>query len=201
MKSQNWNNEGCLQAFINMNKMAQVLNDVKDKYDYFIRIRTDIDILFPFPDKSLFNTVPKGIYNFDANYCRYWGGYAVGVFIHKDFIIDQLTCPFKILSNPLQCDKIKNLYTYNAEKFVKKCMEIMNLQFSYINCINILFVTDKIDSYTTWAKPQTYPGYDGFIKYPDQVKEALNNLNLWNQGQRWVFQNKRITLKKQEELT
>ena len=60
-----WDSEPCLQIYINLREMGKVIEEYKDKYDYFISLRTDIEILFPLPDPNLFEIAPKGIYSFD----------------------------------------------------------------------------------------------------------------------------------------
>jgi len=95
----NWNYNSCLQIYINYHKMASVLKEHVNNYDYFITMRTDIDILFPFPDKKLFETVDKGLYTFDANYAKDWGGLGTSIFTHKDYILPYLNCYYDEIIN------------------------------------------------------------------------------------------------------
>ena len=69
-----WNTPGNIQICINLNEMAKVLKDYINDYDYYIGVRSDIEILFPFPDKELFNDIPNDIYGFYPNYCSSCGG-------------------------------------------------------------------------------------------------------------------------------
>jgi len=190
-KGANWNNEACLQIYINWNEAANVLENYKDKYDYFILLRTDIDILFPFPEKEMFENISKRIYSFDANYARYWGNYSSGVFIYKDYIIQYLRKTFDVLKSD---ELIQNFLNSNApylneEHFCQYCMNYNNLQFKYIKNINFFFISDNANSRTTWSTPTKDEKYDGFIKYPQQVNEVFDNLNLWNQGYQWKYEN------------
>lgn len=192
---QNWNNNACLQIYINWNEMADVLEDYKDKYDYFIQTRVDIDILFPFPEIGFFSNIPKAIYSFDANYAKSWGGYCTGVFIHSNYIIDYLRCTTNILKNDILINKyIKSYEILNQENFKNFCLKENNIIYKYIKNINLFFITDNINSYSTWGTPQKNNNYDGFIKMSEQFDEAYDNLKLWNDGFRWHFKNDSIIL-------
>jgi len=191
----NWNMESCLQIYINWNEMANALEDVKDNYDYFINIRTDIDILFPFPDKHIFEQAPKGIYAFGANYCERWGGMGFGAFIHKKYIMSYLRCTSNVIKSPQMCARIKNIDNHNQERFLTNCMQLHGLTFHFIKQLNFIYIADDIHASTTWAKPQHHPRYPGIIKYPDQVNEVLGYLNLWDKGHRWNFINNCIMIK------
>lgn len=193
---QNWNNEACLQIYINWNEMADVLENYKDDYDYFIQLRTDIDILFPFPDTELFESISKGIYSFDAIYAKDFGGYCTGVFIHKNYILKYLKCTYNILKD----DNIINLFInsynlLNQENFKNFCMKYNDIEFKYINNLNIFFIAENLNTRTTWGTPQQNEKYDGVIKEKNQFEEAYNNLELWNKGYRWVYENNCIMLK------
>lgn len=194
-EQQNWNNDACLQIYINWNEMADVLEDYKDKYDYFIQTRTDIDILFPFPEIDFFTSIPKAIYSFDANYAKSWGGYCTGVFVHSDYIIDYLKCTTNILKNDILINQfIKSYDILNQENFKNFSLKENNIIFKYIKNINIFFITDNINSYTTWGIPQKNNNYDGIIKMSEQFVEAYDNLTLWDSGYRWHFKDDSIIL-------
>lgn len=194
-KSQNWNKSSCLQLYINWDKMATEIEHVYHQYDYFIMIRTDINILFPFPEPHLFEIAPKGIYTFDANYCREWGGYYCGVFVHRDFILQLLRCTHTTVMSENLCRQVPNLRWCNQEKFVNACMRKCGLTYKYISHINIIFVVNPVTRYTTWGEVLEHKKYkDDLIKYTGQVDEALNNLELWNNGYRWTVINDTICL-------
>lgn len=192
-KSANWNKESCLQLYINWNEMANVVEQFKDNYDYFINIRTDIDILFPFPDKYLFEIIPKGIYTYDANYAKGWGGFGCGVFMHKDYIIQYLKSTYNVLKNEDICDTF-NLSSMNQERFLTKCLNYHGIKMNYVKNLNIIYIAKSETAYTTWAIPKKHYLYDGFIKYPKQVDETFNNLELWNKGYRWIWNDDSLLL-------
>lgn len=189
----NWNNErACLQVWINFSKMADVVEKFKDNYDYFIQMRTDVDILFPFPDKDLFETIPKGIYSFSPNYSKIWGGFPELGFIHKDYIIQTLTAFNNIIKN----NEIDDTFfiDLNAENFMNKCLNYYNLIRTPIHCLNYIFIANDTNSHYTWAYPSRISIYDGVIKYPQQVSEVLELTKLWNKEYRWKFTGDSITL-------
>jgi hypothetical protein len=98
-----WNIKSNLQIYINYHKMSQVIRDNVDKYDYFIMIRTDITILYPFPSKEIFESIPEAIYSFDPNYCRGWGGCGFSMFVHRKFIMSYLSSYYNIISKYHYC--------------------------------------------------------------------------------------------------
>jgi hypothetical protein len=191
IESQNWNKPSCLQIYINWNEMGKVLEEFKDKYDYFINIRTDIDILFPFPDKQLFENIPKGVYTYNAEYSKCWGGFGCGVFMHRDYIIEYLTSTYNILINEDLCN---NLSYMNQEKFLNYCLLIYGIEMKYIKNLNIIYIAKSENAYTTWAIPQKHPLYEGYVKYSVQLEETLKNLELWNKGYKWKVVNNSIEL-------
>lgn len=189
--SNNWNKESCLQIYINWNEMSHVLEDYKDKYDYFINVRTDIDILFPFPDKYLFETISKGIYTYDAKYASWWGGIGLGIFIHKDYIIQYLKCTYNtLIDQSLSID----FASYNQENFLNLCLQRNNINMKYMNHLNFFYIATSEKAYTTWAIPERHRLYSGFIKYSAQVNEVFDNFALWQKGYKWIIFNKRLTL-------
>lgn len=192
-QSHNWNKPSCLQLYINWNEMGNVLEQFKDKYDYFISIRTDIDILFPFPDKHLFENIPKGVYTYNTEYAKWWGGFGCGVFIHKDYIIEYLKSTYNILNNENICDTL-SLHCMNQENFLTKCLKNYGIEMKYIKNLNIIYIAENERSYTTWAIPQKHHLYKGYIKYPEQVNETLKNLELWNKGYKWKVINDSLEL-------
>ena len=85
-----WNKESNLQIYINYHKMADIIKDKINDYDYFITMRTDVCILFPFPRKQIFDIIPNSLYSFDSEYSKGWGGSGYCVFIHKNLILEML---------------------------------------------------------------------------------------------------------------
>ena len=171
--------------------MSYVLEDYKDKYDYFINVRTDIDILFSFPDKHLFQTIPKGIYTYDAKYAHDWGGMGIGIFVHKEYIIQYLKCTYNVLTTQ---SSSPNFACYNQENFLNMCLNHANINMKYMNNLNFFYIAKSEKSYTTWANPQRHYLYPGFIKYPSQVNEVYSNLELCKNGCKWIVDNDRLTL-------
>lgn len=192
---QNWNDKNCLQIYINWNEMANVIENYKNDYDYFINLRTDIDIFFPLPDINFIKNINKGIYSFDAQYAHNFGGYCTGVFTHKDYIIQYLRVTYNILKDDLIINEFLNSYTLlNQENFKNFCMKYNNIQFNYIKNLNIFFIAENLNSRTTWGTPQKDEKYDGYIKEKNQFNEAYNNLILWNNGYRWKYDGNNIFL-------
>lgn len=195
----NWNNENCLQCYINWYKMYELLNSQFENYDYYIILRTDIDILFPFPPKNIFENIPNKIYTFDANYAKEWGGYSSGVFVHKNYILDYLKCFYDIIKNNLY-DDFLSYQIQNQENYMLFSMNKYNLSFNYINNLNIYFTAEDLNDHTTWSTIKYSYKYNVICKYENQCEEAHNNLLYWNNGANWVFENNILKLKKNNNL-
>jgi hypothetical protein len=192
---QNWNNNNCLQIYINWNEMANDLEQHINNYDYFILLRTDIDILFNLPDKDFFENIPNAIYSFEAQYAKNFGGYSTGVFVHRNYILNYLRCTYNVLKNDSIIQQFLVSYDIlNQENFKNFCMKYNNLVFKYIKNLNIFFICDDLNTRSTWGTPQTHHLYDGVIKERNQFEEAYNNLQLWNNGYRWKYKNDYIEL-------
>lgn len=104
-----WNKHSNLQIYINQHKMAQVISKVVDNYDYFILIRSDSTILFPFPDKSIFEKLTPAMYFIDAKYSKHWGDIGMPAFIHKNYILHYLNSYYNIISNNWYIPKIMKI--------------------------------------------------------------------------------------------
>ena len=205
----NWNMPSNLQIYINYHKMSEIIKDKVNDYDYFITMRTDVCILFPFPRKELFDIIPKSLYSFDSEYSKEWGGSGYCVFIHKNYILKYLSCYYDVISNDkYKNDLINNFYNpikkellCNQEKFQKICIKIMNIDNpKYIKNINLFYNATTLTDYTTWSKPKLHPKYKVICKYIEQCDEAYNNLKLWYMGARWNYNNDYLYLEFPESI-
>jgi len=204
IKIGNWNIHSNLQIYINYHKMSQIIEKYIDKYDYFITMRTDVCILFPFPEKKLFENIQPALYTVDAKYCNHWGGCGFSVFIHKAFIMEYLSCYYTIISNKIYNSllidnfKIKGKIYSNQENFHKICLQIINNQdkkcnvldnTKYIKNNNYYYTAKTLEDYTTWSKPELNSTYNVICKYREQCEEAYDNLKLWNNNNKWKYNN------------
>jgi hypothetical protein len=201
----NWNKPSNLQIYINYHKMAHIIKNLINNYDYFITMRTDVSILFPFPEKSFFNELPQSIYSFDTEYSKGWGGSGYSVFIHKNFIFNYLRAYYFVISNKIfRNTLINNFYDNsekklicNQEKFQKICFKIINMpSHIYIKNTNVYYNATTLTDYTTWSSPIVHPKYNVICKYINQCDEAYNGLYLWNNDYRWKYENNSLSLTK-----
>ena len=195
-KDEVWNKDSCLNIYINFFKMANLIEKYKDNYDYFIFIRTDIEILFPFPNKEIFENIPHGLYSFDAQYCCHWGNVGFSAFTHKDYILDYLKCCYEIVIDNNKINKFKSTYYpyYNQEFMKMFALSEKKLYYNYIKNINYYYTAETLNDYTTWSKPMIHPVYKVICKYDEQCTEAYKNLNVWNNNKIWKFDGKNILL-------
>jgi hypothetical protein len=208
IRSGSWCIPSNLQIYINYHKMSQIIEKYVDKYDYFITIRTDVCILFPFPDKQFFENIPNALYSVDATYCKNWGGCGFSVFIHKKFIMNYLMCYYNIISNKIYKHLLINNFNKlgydhsNQENFFDICLKIMNNpgethsildNKKYIKNINYYYTAKTLNAYTTWSKPSIHPIYNVICKYEGQCDEAYQNFKIWQNG-KWKYDNDCIFL-------
>jgi hypothetical protein len=192
----NWNKPSCMQLYINHTKMIEELKPYIHNYDYFISLRVDVSFLFPFPEKKFFENVNPGIYTFKSNYCSSYGGYGMGVFIHKDFIEKYLKCYANGLNNPKFTGKLKTNPHMNQEYFLLICMKESNLKFFDIIHMNNYYTAEEGNSYTTWSTPHFNKKYNIICKKDNQVEEVYKNYDLWKNNYKWSYEDNKIFLKK-----
>jgi hypothetical protein len=190
----NWNRHSNLQIYINYHKMAKVIEPVFDKYDYFIIARTDSQVLFPYPDKQLFEQIPEAMYLTDANYNKYWGDIGMPGIIHKNYILGMLSCYYNVISNReyrrpmfeiVNGENILHKHgSLNQERFFYVCLRIFNLydKIKQIKNINYFWTAEVVNDYHTWSRPEMHPRRNIISKYHDQCDEAFANNDLWNSG-------------------
>ena len=190
----NWNFPRYLQIYINFYKMSEVIKKYVNDYDYFIFTRTDIEVLFPFPDKELFEKLDKGIYSLDASWCSWFGGQGTMMYIHKDYILQFLTCCYDTIKSATnQAD----FFMLNQERFVTYSMKNQKLESILFNSGNFYYTVETLQDYSSWSRPHLHPVHNVLCKYDEQVNEAYANLKLWNEGYRWGIKNNTIMLIKE----
>ena len=199
----NWNKPSNLQIYINYHKMAHIIKNVINDYDYFITMRTDVSILFPFPKKEVFDTIPQSLYSFDTEYSKGWGGSGYSVFIHRNFILNYLNCYFFIIKNNVFKNVLINKFYVpsekkficNQEKFQKICLKMINIpQAKTIKNTNVYYNATTLNDYTTWSTPITHPKHNVICKYIKQCDEAYDSLKLWERGFKWMYKNDSLFL-------
>jgi hypothetical protein len=172
-----WNNPSNLQIYINYQEVAQEIEPFIDSYDYFIILRTDSDILFPFPSRELITTIPHGIYSFDPLYSRIYGGGQTPFLTHKNFIKDYLKVYSNVLNNNFLVEHILTQFNLNQEKFLNLCCAIKGLSYiKFIKNLNFYWTADKLQDKTTWSNIQYDPELFIIYKYKGQM-EVRGSLN------------------------
>ena len=215
-----WNKYENLQIFITMNEYLKVIEGCKHEYDYFINFRTDINMLFPLPEKSIFETVPKGVYMFEFNYSIVWGDQGLCNFIHKDFIDDYLKSCYDFIKNndintPLFTSRI-NIYDYipdyksnysidnsimnrglTSEFLLFLALQDKGIKINSIYNPNFFYTAESLNGRTTKETIKLDPTTNNFFKYQEQLIEVYDNLKLWENNYRWFYDidNNKILLK------
>ena len=192
-----WNKPGNLQIYINMNKFAKLLENYKDDYDYFIHFRPDIEIVFPFPEKYLFENIPKSVYIFEADYCSHWGGLGIANFIHKDFVVSYFNSYYDIIIEKFDNSIfIENNIQYMTQEYLLLlALKRKNIIMKPIKNINFYYTAESINGRTSMSNIKYHSQYENVIcKYEEQVNECYQNLELWKNHYNWSFDNNCIEL-------
>lgn len=186
--------EPYLQYYINLFKMYECILNHLDNYDYFMCMRPDMDILFPFPGIEILESIPKGVYTIDANYAKSWGGLSIGIFVHRNYIVDYLRSYYDVIQNRT-FKKFLEYPSTNQEHFFLYCLEQKKITFQYISQLNYFFTANSLEDRTTWSHIQFDATRNKFYKYGGQYEEAYENLDLWEKGYRWgILDGKKISL-------
>lgn len=195
----NWNKPYVLQPMINLDKCYKFIQPYVNDYDYFISLRVDVSFLFDLPPPDLFEKIPHGLYSFNPEYCRWWGGSGTANFIHKSLIKDYLNCVFDMMTNPrltpILQEAIRTNNNFNAESLMDFSLRSKRLTFIPIYETNYYITYTSLDDYYTWGRPSVNPKYpDVKSKYHAQYDNALSALNKWDAGWRWGYENNAVTL-------
>ena len=193
---ENWNNPGVSQMYINQNEISKIIKDYVNDYDYFIQFRTDIDILFNFPQPELFEKIPPGIFTFWPKYCEKWGGSGGANYIHKKFVVDYFKSCFDLMNHHLFINfvRMRGPRGINQEFIHNQALTLKGLKLNLIKNINYYYTAEKMNDYTTWAFIQLHPKYNVICKYPEQCEEAHEAMELWKNNYKWDVVNNQIVL-------
>jgi len=178
--------EGGLQVFLNFKKIADEYGDILEKdYDYIVLTRSDFKYLFDIPD----------VINLSKRLDIFWsyeddnhGGMNNNLsIIPSKYIKNYLYSAYNYLTKPELIEKI----LINNEKF--NCEKLM--KFIFINekwVIGLIksnsFITaDSENEKTTWGTFKYSDRYKCFYKYITQFNNANNNLNIFNEGDKWDY--------------
>jgi hypothetical protein len=186
-----------------MNEYAKIIKKYINDYDYFIGLRSDIDIMFPFPEKELFEKIPHDVYTFLPNYSKSWGGQGLPNFFHKKYILDTLTCYYDYIKDNknidylFNCHDISDFCNYNnfpIKKFINQELLLLialkekNITMKNITNTNFYYTGNNINDRTTSTELKYYNNTEKICKYNEQVNETLHNLKLWENNYRWEYE-------------
>lgn len=193
----NFKKDPMLNFYINLIEMGKFIKDEIKNYDYFILLRTDIDILFNFPPKKIFKSLSPSIFKFDPDYTKKYGGWGSNTFTHKNYIYESLTCFDKIFRNNNLIKKYydkENFRVPNQETFSNYCYKLCNFKFKNINDINFWFsvdITTKEEMIESNQQNLSRTPLQWFkekkmvCKYMKQVKEVFKNLEMIKNNYTW----------------
>ena len=206
-----WYKEENLQIYINLNEYAKIIKNYINDYDYFIGLRSDIDIMFPFPEKELFEKIPNDVYSFIPNYTKSWGGQGLPNFLHKNYILDCLTSYYDYIKEEKNVKELFNIHdisdfcNYNnfpIKKFINQELLLLitlkekNITMKNITNSNFYYTGNNLNDRTTSTELKYYNNTEKICKYNEQVNETLHNLKLWENNYKWDYYNSEIILKK-----
>ncbi len=193
----NWNIDSCLQYYINMRQISDVIEPHIHKYDYFIIHRIDVDILYPPPPLKLLENQSPSAYAFDPDYSRKWGGYGFSFITHRDLILEYLRAPFYVIKDKSLLNIfLKRRKNLNQEFFLVYCYETRGIYLKKITKTNMYYTCESLDSRTTYGTPHIHREYKVICKYSRQCSEVHDGYKKWHNGERWVMNDNKIYLSK-----
>ena len=214
-KGGEWNKFGCLQIYINMMEMNNVILKHNLDYDYYLMFRSDSYILFDLPTIDIFEESPPSVYGF---YSEYWkdAGNLGGQYIHKNYINTYLTAPytyikdinnFKILNQKHLFKSLNTLYykDFDEEPYLTPqvlyqevlfilAFESIGINIKKIRNLPFYYNEDINESYTVNNAHERIMSGNICYKYSLQYKECNQNLLYLTNGYRWKFVNNEIIL-------
>lgn len=210
-----WNTFGCLQIYINMKEMADIILKHELDYDYYLMFRTDSSILFDLPPVDIFNEAPSSVYGFYTDYWKDFGNLG-GHYIHKNYINNYLTAPytyikntnnFKILNEKQMFQSLNTLYFFEIENLPRGIAEIIyqevlfilafeavGITINKIRNLPFYYIEDINENYTFNNTHRRITSDDVCYKYLLQYNECNQNLLCWTNGHRWKLVNNEIKL-------
>ena len=210
-----WNSFGCLQIYINMMEMNNVITKHNLDYDYYLMFRTDSCILFDLPPIDIFKEAPPSVYGFYSEFWKKIGNHG-GQYIHKNYITDYLTAPytyindtnnFKILNQKHILTSLNTIYYKDFDKEFNTipislyqetlfivAFESVGINIKKIHNLPFYFSEDINESYVFNNMRKRQTDGDVCYKYPKQYTECNQNLIYWNNGYRWKLINNEIIL-------
>jgi glycosyltransferase involved in cell wall biosynthesis len=206
-----WFKEENLQIYINMNEYAKIIKNYINDYDYFIGLRSDIDIMFPFPEKELFEKIPNDVYGINPNHSKSWGGQGLPNFLHKNYILECLTSYYDYIKEEKNVKELFNIHdisdfcnynNYPIKKFINQELLLLialkekNITMKNITNSNFYYTGNNLNDRTTSTELKYYNNTEKICKYNEQVNETLHSLKLWENNYRWDYYNSEIILKK-----
>lgn len=192
-----WNIASNSQIYINNHKMSKIISPVVDDYDYYILLRSDIQILFDFPSPEIFEKLSPGLHAHSCPMFNEFGGIGLANFVHKNFILDYLTAPYDaIVDKSLRprFDSLIQTSIFNQEIFCTFALQCKGMSTRRMGGLNFFYTADSVDSYTTWATPAVHETYKVVYKYRSQVDYAFESYNRWITDPKWKIVDDRIVL-------
>lgn len=185
MKRDNFKVDSNLQQYINWRRLYTVLSDCKQKqYSYYVIIRSDYHMLFPFPPMEVLDKVLA------TEFVGCYKGHEFGGINTTMTVIPQkhletfCTAPYETImgNNP----KMPNLRRpiYNIESFIKTIFEHFSIQIKKISP-NAFITAESLGARTTWGPIYRDNNHNILAKYPEQVKHAYMSLSRYNKSQKW----------------
>jgi hypothetical protein len=184
LKKNNYINIPYLNLYYNWYKIAETFGDIFEKnYEYIILTRSDFLHLFPFPDIARLYGKNDLFWCYDGHE---WGGInATLMCIPVQFIKKFLCAPFNYLQDSNNIKRLNSLSEHlNTELFLKIIFEDNDWKIGKVQP-NAFITASSLDEITIWASIQYSHTYNVFYKYEDQMNEAFQSLNQYNNNEKW----------------
>jgi hypothetical protein len=186
---------GVCYRHIDFRRMAVIVSDYLNQFDYFIITRSDFKYLFPIFDFSIL-TDQEIIKHKGSDHYFHTGMNWEFIICKSNKVLEFLNAPYLFMNDEsLQDLVIKKIRQRprNNESFQRIISEYYNWNVSEME-INGFLSADSLEERTTWGEVQHSESKQIYFKYSEMTNDAYRNLDKINCGLRWKNDGKELKL-------
>jgi hypothetical protein len=186
---------GVCYRHLDFRRMAAIVSDCVNQFDYFIVTRSDFRYLFPIFDFSILNE-QEIIKHKGADHDAQTGMNWEFIICKSSKVLEFLNSPYLFMNNEsLQDLVIKEIRQRprNNESFQRIISEYYNWNVSEME-INGFISADTLEESTTWGMVQHNDSKQVLFKYSEMTDDAYRNLDKRNRGLRWTSEGRELKL-------
>ena len=177
---------GICHRHFDFKRMAEIISDKINFFDYFIITRSDFFYLFPIFDFSILNSEEIIKHEGFDNYSHTGMNWEF-IICHKNKVLEFLNSPFLFMN----CESLQDLIIKgikhrpkNNESFQRIISDFYGWKISEME-INSFISADSLSEKTTWGEVEFCNQTNQFFKYRDMYNQALFNFEKYKKSFNW----------------